>query len=339
MIQKSEQGVQRNEHLAHLKLPWDDYRLINAIARNKSLRATAREFDVSVNTIRNHIERLEIRCGQRLLDRGPGGVILSEMAQQMAGAAAAMDYAAFGVDDLTGYVTGTRPEEIRIGCSEGIGEFWLARRLPQLQAHLPHHIISLANEIDQAKVHSPIHDVSLGFTRPTGNERIVARIGSVHFMLYMSEAYAQQFGVPQSFDDARDHRFVVHEAPGLRQNMVALFLGEDTASRLPFIRVNTSHSLFRAVADGVGIGALPTYVRAITRQVRPVDLAFQLKFDMWLSYAPHGRRSPALRQTIDWLRECFDPVQHPWFGDEFVHPNLFDAALHTANVVQLHDAD
>jgi len=37
------------------------------------------------------------------------------------------------------------------------------------------------------------------------------------------------------------------------------------------------------VANCVGIGALPTYARAITRRVRPLDLPIRLRFELWLS--------------------------------------------------------
>jgi DNA-binding transcriptional LysR family regulator len=129
----------------------------------------------------------------------------------------------------------------------------------------------------------------------------------------------------------------LHDAPGLRSDLASLFLGEQSAAQLRQITVNTSHSLYRAVADGAGIGALPTYVRAITRKVKPIGLAFQLKFDLWLSYDARMKGSAALRHTADWLRESFDADEYPWFSEHFIHPENLENQLRIANVVQLHD--
>ncbi len=336
MIQKTEQGVQSLERQVRAKLQWDDYRLVRAVALSGSLRATAREMRLSVNTIRAQIERIEGRLGQKLFRRGHSGSEMSEIAEQIVRTAAVME-AAMGGDFEAGDDVPLRAKEIRICCSEGIGEFWLTRRLPQLQARIPGYNLSLLNETDQDRVHSDKQHISVGFTRPLGPDRIVSRIATVHFMLYAADSYFEAFGSPTSFEEAHNHRFVLHDAPGLRKDLASLFLGEKAASQLIQITVNTSHSLYRAVADGAGIGALPTYVRAITRKVRPVDLAFQLKFNLWLSYDASMKNALALRQTVDWLRECFDADEYPWFSESFVHPEQLETQLVQANVVRLHD--
>jgi len=173
--------------------------------------------------------------------------------------------------------------------------------------------------------------------RPDAPDCIVARIASLHFMIYASDEYIRRHGEPKAFQDAQRHRFVIQEAPGLHEDAIALFLGAEMTSRLIAIKVNTSYSMYRAVADGIGIGALPTYVRAITRKVRPLDIPVQLKFDLWMTYKQSLRKSDPVRRTIDWIRECFDPVTHPWFAETFVHPDSFDALITKDNIVSLHE--
>jgi DNA-binding transcriptional LysR family regulator len=336
MIQKTEQGVQNLERQIRANLHWDDYRIVRAVAQSGSLRATARDMRLSVNTIRAHIERIESRLGQKLFRRNHSGSEMSEIAEQIVRTALAMETAA-AEDFYSNDESPLRSKEIRVCCSEGIGEFWLTRRLPQLQARIPGYNLSLLNENDQDRVHSDRNHISLGFTRPKGLDRIVSRIASVHFLLYASDSYLEVYGSPGSFEEAHSHRFILHDAPGLRSDLASLFIGETSASQLNQITVNTSHSLYRAVADGVGIGALPTYVRAITRKVKPINLAFQLKFDLWLSYDGRMKDSTALRHTADWLRECFDSDEYPWFSEHFIHPENLESRLITANVVQLHD--
>jgi LysR substrate binding domain len=102
-------------------------------------------------------------------------------------------------------------------------------------------------------------------------------------------------------------------------------------------RVSSSYSLFWAVASGVGIGALPTYIRAISKRVHPISLPIQLKFDIWMSYSRAARKSRPVRIAIDWIRSSFNPARYPWFADEFVHPNAFGEIVHDSQVIPIFD--
>ena len=42
-----------------------------------------------------------------------------------------------------------------------------------------------------------------------------------------------------------------------------------------------------------------------------------------MRYHADAGRIPRVRHLIDWLVECFDPKQFPWFRDEFIHPSEF----------------
>jgi hypothetical protein len=81
---------------------------------------------------------------------------------------------------------------------------------------------------------------------------------------------------------------------------------------------------------------MPTFVRAITSSVIPLDPPLNLRFDLLCTYHPSARRSPAVVASMKWLRECFDGANQPWFRSEFVHPRDFAPSL-GANIVSLFD--
>lgn len=338
--QFSEHGVQNAEQAQPdlRSWRWDDLQLLTTLAESASFRRAASHMGVSVNTVRARLDRLEFDVGATLFRRDAKGIALSAEGSAWLNVATEMRAASSRLPGRSGNALTLKPGEISIGCSEGLGEFWLTPRLPSLIALLPNYTVSLRNEIDQRQVHQARHDISLGFVRPEDPDAVIARVASLHFMIYASDSYIRTYGEPKVFEDARQHRFVIQEAPGLHGDAIALFLGTDLSSRLAAVKVNTSYSMYRAVADGVGIGALPTYVRAVTRKVRPLSIPVQLKFDLWMSYKQSLRRSEPLRRTIDWVRECFDPVAHPWFSDKFVHPDSFDSII-LGNIVTLHDSD
>ncbi len=100
------------------------------------------------------------------------------------------------------------------------------------------------------------------------------------------------------------------------------------------IRSNSALSVYWAVVNGAGIAALPTYARAVSKHLIPLDVPLPLRFDLWYYFHAEARHSPAVRATIDWLKTAFDPELYPWFSDQFVHPSDFDKNR-TGKVVRL----
>ena len=114
------------------------------------------------------------------------------------------------------------------------------------------------------------------------------------------------------------------------------FFGTERPPGFVPIRSNSAMSVYWAVINGAGIGAFPTYARALSKELIPLSLPFQLRFDMWVYYHSDARHSPAVRAAVDWLKDAFDGEKYPWFGDEFVHPDDFPGATNGEGaVVQL----
>lgn len=314
---------------------WDDLDLFKAVVSAGSLRKAAATLGISVNTVRSRVSRLEETLETTLFRRTRNGLTLSPEGAAILDVALEMQSLSARIHGKKGDHTLARQGELTISCSEGVGEFWLTPRLASLQEKLPGLTVSLHNDFDQHRIHAKKHDVALSFTRPSDPQMIVTRIATLHFALYASERYLARFGEPTSLDDAVGHRLVIHDAPGLNANAITLFLGETAASRIAATKVNTSYSLYWAVANGIGIGALPTYVRAISRNVRPLDVPVRLRFDLWMSFHRFARSSQPVQTTIAWLRDAFDIARYPWFAEQFVHPNHFERRLEDADILQL----
>jgi DNA-binding transcriptional LysR family regulator len=116
-----------------------------------------------------------------------------------------------------------------------------------------------------------------------------------------------------------------------------LFFGTQAMPGLVGIRTNTSSAHYWAIARGAGIGLLPTYARAMTRRVVPIDMELKLRRDILLVYHPDSRRSQVVQKAIEWIRHSFDPIRFPWFAEQFVHPNELETRLNDSEVVNLFD--
>jgi hypothetical protein len=73
----------------------------------------------------------------------------------------------------------------------------------------------------------------------------------------------------------------------------------------------------------------------ITRKVRPINVDFRLRRDIWLTYHPKTRNMNRVRAVIDGLREAFDPVSYPRIREEFVPPEQLETNYIKNNVIHL----
>ena len=101
------------------------------------------------------------------------------------------------------------------------------------------------------------------------------------------------------------------------------------------LRTNVGSAYFWSIAKGAGIGILPTYARAVSGRVVPIDIGLHFQFDIWLTYHPDAVRIPRVRGVVDWLIDAFDSKRFPWFQDEFIHPNDFPKEYSGALAVNL----
>ena len=345
MMQYSEQGVHpieqgktRNQIKDLIvQLKWDDLQLLNEVACQCSFRKAALKLKLSVNTVRARVDRLEAALQTIVFRRAVSGLSITAEGHNVLKIAGTMQVASSNLPRGLGNRSLVKSGELRICASEGLATFWLTPRLMELKRQLPELIISLESSADQTRLTPDDYDLSIGFVRPTLLSMVTAKIGTVHMIPFASDDYLRSFGTPLTIDDLAGHQCVQQDAPGLSYDALRYFLGESQAHDVVSFRVSSSYSLFWAVASGIGIGALPTYIRAISKRVQPIDVPIRPRFELWMSYKDEARTSEPVRVAASWARQCFDPVAYPWFRDEFVHPDDFESGPDDSQVIPIFD--
>ena len=325
----SEQAVHRlNSDLGDTGLcpsDWADVRYFLAVARGGSFQAAARDEQVSVNTVRAHVEKLEAKLGCKLLRRTRTGCTISDAGAGLLEVARAMSKAGAKGCKGAGNVL-VEPGEVRIACSEGLGLLWLTPRLGELIAGLDGLTANLIFDYRLDREKPAFCDVSLTFERPADPDMIVTRLATLHYIGFASKDYVRAHGLPRNLDEVGAHPIVEQVAPGVKSWLSDFFLGTDRRNGGVPVRTNSSLAQLWAVSNGAGIAAMPTFVHAITPDLVPIEPPLNLRFDLFCTYNADARGTPAIEATMAWLRACFDPQRYPWFRAEFVHPRDFSAS-------------
>jgi DNA-binding transcriptional LysR family regulator len=345
MMQYSEHSVQSAEQIENAtqirsvlrQLNWNDLHVMREVSTHGSFRKAAGNLKISINTVRARIDRLEAALRTTLFRRGANGLAITAEGRMVLQIASNMQVASFDLPLGRGNRSLVKEGELRICASEGLATFWLTPRLIELKRQLPELVISLESFSDQTRIQPDEFDLAIGFVRPSQFSMVTAKIGTVHMMPFASDGYLRNFGTPKTIDDLTGHQCVQQDAPGLSYDALRYFLGESQANEVVSFRVSSSYSLFWAVASGIGIGALPTYIRAISKRVQPLDMPIRPRFELWLSYKGEARGSQPVSIAANWARQCFDPAAYPWFRDEFVHPHDFEPEMEDSQVIPIFD--
>lgn len=310
------------------RISWDNLRLFLDVAEAGSFRAAAITSGVSLNTIRTKIERLERQIGGRLLTRSVEGVTLTQDGHELVSIARKMRAVGRTTERVLLGGSPSESSQVRITATEGIGTFWLIPRLVGFQVDNPAIKVDLKCDMSAPDVLFRDVDIAVQLVLPTNPDLIVEQVATLHLMPFASESYLRAYGVPTSIADAINHKLVWQEADQVSSELLSAFLDPRVRDKIIAVKTNTSSAHYWAVANGAGIGFLPTYARALSRSTRPLDIGLHLRRDIYLVHHPDTARAPEVQKALDWLRLSFDKAKFPWFSDAFVHPDAFAGFRH-----------
>ena len=301
---------------------WHSIWMMLELQRCGSFRSAAPRIGMSFNALRHRIEVLEAELGVSLLIRGVTGIRMTPEGEAIIEAAKRMETAAYQVlrtrDSLAGEIEG----EVKVAVTEGLGSAWLIPRIVEFQQEHPALRIDLSCGMTSADVLRMEADLAVQLTRPEEPDLKVVRLGYLHTMPFASQSYVDRNGLPTSPAELSRHTVVLQIA----EQTATLALYSKTLPDLPSppfiaLKTNVSSAHTLAVANGAGIGWLPTYVSALGTGLVPVDCGLNFRLDVWLTYHPDNDRAPRVRAAIDWVKACFDARPFPFFGEDFIHPN------------------
>ncbi|MFH6783624.1 MULTISPECIES: LysR family transcriptional regulator [Methylobacterium] len=325
MRKPQERGVLKTEHppadRQYTMPDWHSLWMLLEIHRCGSFRAAAPRVGLSFNALRSRISELETTLGVSLLTRGVTGIRPTPEGAKILAEAQKMEASAYQILRAGDYYSSVIDGEVKIAVTEGLGSAWLVPRIIEFQRRHPRLRIDLSCGMTSADVLRMEADVAVQLTRPQEADLKVVRLGYLHTMPFASNSYANKFGLPTRIEEISDHTLVFQ----ISEETSTLSTYGKTLPALPrapaiAIKTNASSAHTLAVANGAGIGWLPTYVYPLGMDLIPIDCGLNFRLDVWLTYHPDVDRVPRIRTAIDWLRACFDVRIFPFFGEEYIHP-------------------
>jgi molybdate transport repressor ModE-like protein len=325
-ILNNERGVHHNDTLAFVEkldqVALDDVAFFKKLMQTKSIRRGAIKLGMSINTVRNKIQKIEDVLGEPIVIRSKTGLITTQAGDTVL--AMANDLISVQSQHIAGKNKSKRTlAQVCMSVSEGVGTFWILPRLHNLAKRLGKTKVALNSLTGPADDMAENTHIRISFKRPENLDNLVFKLATIHVQLWSSHRYIEKFGLLEDMDDLSRHKYIHQETPGLKYDMVEHFLAKDDFEKALLFKVNSSTSLFWSIYSGLGMGILPTYAGLVQPGLVPIAVSPSLQFDLWLSYSPALKNISTIRETIAWLREIFDPKKYPCFSTRYQQPETF----------------
>ncbi len=308
---------------------WDDLRFFLAAARASSSRQAARTLGVNQSTVARRIRQLEEDSGVSLFERRPHGIVLTDFgrelvveAEQIEGAFSRVDRLILSHDDRP---SGTIRFSVADGLLALVGPVVaeMGRAHPGVQVE-----VEVSNSL--SRVSQLEADVVLRVASRPPDTLIGRRIGTLVGAPYASQTYVQQ-SPPDT--PLAEHRWVRWAEPW-RDFPVERWISAHVPPSCVKATVNSNQALMSLVAQGLGVGFLPSFAADADPQYVRLAPRVELGASIWLlthdDLRRTGRIAAFMKVVGDALQAKRSAIQGPF-------PNAEQEAIVAADAMDTYE--
>lgn len=292
-------GLSTIRNLQHL-------RALILLARYGSFRQASLETDVSIPTLRRHVEALEEDLAVDLLNRRQHEVVLTRAGRRLLEAARRIERELAEAETVLAVEKAACSGEVTLSAVDGTGTEWLIPHLQRFGLSLP--------AIDVKLTISPFgfpgryedFDLVIEADRPRDEDRVQRRLVTYTCGVYGTAALVERYGYPQRLED-------LSAIPYISSDWVRARLGVDDQrfaahelARREIMHTNSCSAQVNAVAAGHGWSIIShRWARHRPELLRLVPTADLLETELWLSARRGFQRIARIKALHDFLIRSF----------------------------------
>lgn len=282
-------------------LPWDDFRLVKAIADNRSLTGAADTLQVNHSTVFRRLGDIEKRLGAPLFERHRTGYGLTTAGEEMVALAERMerDVTAFA-RKLAGQ-TLTPSGEVRVTTNDTLLVHLLMPVLSAFRRHYPDIRVDMVVSNQALNLSKRDADIAIRATDDPPETLVGRRVATLLWSVYGRRSDFPEITAGEGCDKKR---FAENDWVALGDQFghlkAARFVRDTVPPERIALKLNTVLGLAEAVEQGIGIGPLPCFIADRRPDlVRLCEVNPDFGAGLWLLTHPDLRASPRIRAFLD----------------------------------------
>ena len=242
-------------------MDWDKLKIFHAVAEAGNFTKATYILNLSQSAISRQIQSLEQELKTQLFERHARGLSLTENGEYLFKTAHEVISKLKDVESTLADKKNKPSGKLTITTVVSFGTTWLTPRIQEFMKLNPEIEIELIFDDKELDLSTRQADIGIWMRRPKQLNHIQKKLIDIHYHIYGSAKYLEQYGHPKNLSDLNKHKFISYgrgtPSPVFNPDW-ALKLGvKDDKKRKPIMKVNSVYGLLLAVQSGVGLAALP----------------------------------------------------------------------------------
>ena len=245
-------------------MDWDKLKIFYAVAEAGNFTKATYALNLSQSAISRQIQSLEQELKTQLFERHARGLSLTENGEYLFKTAREVISKLKDVESTLIDKKDKLSGKLTVTTFVSFGTTWLTPRIQEFMKLNPEMEIELVFDDKELDLSTRQADIGIWARRPKKLNYIQKKLIDIHYHIYGSTKYIEQYGHPKTVSELNKHKFISYgrgaPSPVFNPDW-ALKLGiKDNKKRKPVMKVNSVYGLLLAVRSGVGLAALPDYI-------------------------------------------------------------------------------
>ena len=245
-------------------MDWDKLKIFYAVAEAGNFTKATYALNLSQSAISRQIQSLEQELKTQLFERHARGLSLTENGEYLFKTAREVISKLKDVESTLIDKKDKPSGKLTVTTFVSFGTTWLTPRIQEFMKLNPEMEIELVFDDKELDLSTRQADIGIWARRPKKLNYIQKKLIDIHYHIYGSTKYLEQYGHPKTVSELNKHKFISYgrgaPSPVFNPDW-ALKLGiKDNKKRKPVMKVNSIYGLLLAVQSGVGLAALPDYI-------------------------------------------------------------------------------
>jgi DNA-binding transcriptional LysR family regulator len=271
---------------------WSDLRVVLAVARSKTLRASALSLRVDQSTVSRRIAALEAALGVRLFERLDGVMTATRAGETVIDAAEQVEHQILSIQERVANQDAVTAGTVRVTTVTTIANHILVPAMSQLRSRHPALSLELISDNSNLSITRREADVAVRFARPNKDEGMLCqRIGEIEYAVFHAAGTKPDALPWLTYESAQAN------IPHARWIASAMREGESTP-----LLANDGEAILQAVCSGLGKSLLPTFLQSRFKELRALpDHGAVLSREVWLIVHPRIRHLARIQAAMTWI--------------------------------------
>ena len=245
---------------------WDKLKIFYAVAEAGNFTKSTYTLNLSQSAISRQIQSLEKELKTQLFERHARGLSLTENGEYLFKTAQEVISKLKEVESALMDKKDKPSGKLSVTTVVSFGTTWLTPKIQEFMKLNPEIEIELIFDDKELDLSTRQADIGIWMRRPKQLNYIQKKLIDIHYHIYGSAKYLEQYGHPKNLSELNKHKFISYgkgaPSPVFNPDW-ALKLGvKDNKKRRAIMKVNSVYGLLLAVQSGVGLAALPDYITA-----------------------------------------------------------------------------